>query len=152
MRSYDPAQFLSKLSVNELPEPTELTIVGLAKSEGTSPSLLYFSLSPSCERWIPIPTEIVESIEHLKTINCRDHKHPVVRIRFKRVEEGRHDLAFFMNLLAQLQSLLLRAPRASRATAGKAAAFAEPCYIVDTPEGLQVCCYQGDELVCTGMV
>jgi hypothetical protein len=97
MRSYDPAQFLSKLSVDELPEPTELTIVGLAKSEGTSPSLLYFSLSPSCEKWITIPTEIVESIEHVKTITCRDHKHPVVRIRFKRVEEGQHDLAFFMN-------------------------------------------------------
>jgi len=71
MRSYDPAEFLSKLSVNELPDPTELTIVGLVKSEGTSPSLLYFSLSPSCERWITIPTEIVESIEHLRTITCR---------------------------------------------------------------------------------
>jgi hypothetical protein len=77
---------------------------------------------------------------------------PVVRIRFKRVEAGQHDLTFFMNLLAQLQSLLSRAPRAIRATAGKAAAFAEPCYIVDTPEALQVCCYHGDELVCAGMV
>lgn len=83
---------------------------------------------------------------------CRDHKHPVVRIRFKRVEEGRHDLAFVMDLLAQLQSFLFRASRATRAAAGKAAGVAEPCYIVDTPEGLQVCCYQGDELVCTGMV
>ena len=81
-----------------------------------------------------------------------DHKHPVVRIRFKRVEEGRHDLAFVMDLLAQLQSFLFRASRATRAAAGKAAGVAEPCYIVDTREGLQVCCYQGDELVCTGMV
>ncbi len=152
MRSYNPTEFLSKLSANELPDPSDLTIVGLAKSEETSRSVLYFSLSPSCEKWLTIPIEIVESIEHLRTITCRDHQHPVVRIRFKQAEEGRNDSAFFMNLLAQLQSFLLRAVRATRTTAVKAAAFAEPCYIVDTPQGLQVCCYQGDELVCTGMV
>ena len=152
MRSYDPAEFLSKLSANDLPDPTELTIVGLAKSAEASQSLLSFSLSPLCEKWLAIPLELVDSIEHLRTITCKDHEHPVVRIRFKRAAEGRHDLVFFLNVLAQLQGFLSRAPRPSRATAAKARVFAEPCYIVDTPEGLQVCCYQGDELVCTGMV
>jgi hypothetical protein len=152
MRSYNPAEFVAKLSHNELPDPTELAIVGLVKSEEASPTFLDFSLSPSCEKWLPIPIEMIESIEHLRTIRCKDHEHPVVRVRFKRADEGRNDLAFFMNLLIQLQSLLSRSPRTARAAAARTGVLAEPCYIVDTPEGLQVCCYQGDELVCTGMV
>jgi hypothetical protein len=152
MRLYNPSDFVAKLARNELPDPTELAIVGLVKSEEMSPTVLYFSLSPACEKWLAIPTELIDSIEHLSTITCRDHKQPVVRIRFKQAEKDRQDLAFCMTLLAQLQSLLSRAPRTARTAAVRAGGFAEPCYIVDTPEGLQVCCYQGDELICTGMV
>jgi hypothetical protein len=39
MHSYDPAELMAKLSGMTLPDPTELTIVGLAKSEEESRSL-----------------------------------------------------------------------------------------------------------------
>jgi hypothetical protein len=151
MRSYNPAEFLSKLSVNELPDPTEVTIVGLARSDERFPSAIHFTTSLSCDKWLSIPIEIIESIDHLKTITCNDHQHPLVKIKFKRPDEARQDLAFFLNLLSQMQNLLSRALSAARAGTNSRTP-ADECYIVDMPGGLGICCWYGNELDCGGIV
>ena len=93
MKNYDPADFLSKVSVKNLSTPAEVSIVGLAKSDETKPSTFQFSHSLACELWLSVPIDIVESIDHLRTIRCRDHQHPLVRIRFKRPDDSRARVA-----------------------------------------------------------
>jgi hypothetical protein len=158
MRNYEPADFLSKLSKNNLPNPTEVSIVGLVKSDEANPSAIHFSYSLPCEQWLSIPIEIVETIDHLGTVPCKDHQHPLVRIKFKRPDETREDVAFLFNLISQMQASLARALRVVRTRKRSDTSLARQphlvdfCFIWDDPHGVMVCCFHGDELECTGIV
>ncbi|MFI6170783.1 hypothetical protein ACIBCN_28650 [Nocardia sp. NPDC051052] len=153
MRSYSPDEFVSKLSADELPEAEDVKILGLAKV-ADEPSGLYFTSSASCERWSRVPVELVESIQHMATTTCRDHTHPVVAITFKQPDESQSGLAFLLGVLSATQRSLSRALSAASKQSGSAVSADDctDCQIVNTPEGLQVCCWcPGNEIVCTGI-
>lgn len=160
MRSYHPDELVSKLSVNQLPDPTEVTVYGLVKLIDDSPSVLQFSDSLRCESWLTMPIEIVESINHLKTVTCKDHEHPLVELKFKQPDEARQDVAFVLALLSRTQTALSHALLATRAdaTSNRTAALTCPdreCVYVNTPQGLEICCYcpnTHERVECTGIV
>jgi hypothetical protein len=157
VRSYVPSEFVSKLSAGELPGPTRVEIVGLVKSDDNVSSVVHFSNSPSCEEWLTLPIEIVESVDHLQAVNCKDHQHPLVKVKLKPPKDGCQDVTFFLNILSKMQTSLRRAlSSVGAATTARTAISSEhctDCLYVDTSEGLQVCCWcPGNEIVCTGIV
>lgn len=159
MTTYEPADFLAKLSTNNLVDlsyPADVSVVGLVKTDQAVPSAIQFSPSFSCQQWMLLPMEMVESIDHLKTVACKDHQHPLVRIKFKRPDETRSDLMFFYNLISRTQATLALALRAAKTRGRTDAPLVRRnddfCFIWDDPQGLSVCCFYGDELECTGMV
>ncbi|WP_433527722.1 hypothetical protein ACQPZ2_30540 [Nocardia pseudovaccinii] len=155
MRVYEPVDFLSKLSANDLSNPTQVSIVGLAKSDKANPSSVHFSHSLACEQWVSMPIKLIEAIDHLRTVPCKDHQHPLVRIKFKRPDETHGDVIFLLNLVAHMQATLehaLKAARTGKRPAPSLRRADDFCFIWDSPEGLSVCCFSGDDLECTGMV
>jgi hypothetical protein len=152
MRTYDPREFVAQSKVNKLPEPAELAVAGLVKT-GEDEAQILFSNSRACADWLPIPIDIIQSIQHLKNVECKD-QHPLVRIVFKRADGGRPELAFFMAMLLRAQkALVLARVKASRSSFMRSS----DCAVVGGEGGLQVCCaYETDagdlEVECTGMV
>jgi len=70
--------------------PVPLTIDGMAKKSG-SPQTISFSPGIICKVWVTIPTALVEKVDHLGTISCKDHEHDYVRLHFVNptTEEGK---------------------------------------------------------------
>jgi hypothetical protein len=155
MMNYEPADFLSKLSKNNFPNPTEVSLVGLVKSDEANSSAIHFSSSLACEQWLSIPIEIVETIDHLRTVSCNDHQHPLVRIKFKRPDETRKDVTFLFSLISQMQTSLTRAIRVAstrnRADISYANCADDFCMIWQDSHGVSICCFHCDELECTGI-
>ena len=156
MRTHEPGEFLSKLSTNELPDPTQVAIIGLVKADEGSSSAIGFTRSLLCEKWLSLPIEIVESITHLANIACKDHEHLLVRVKFKRPDEGRRDLAFFLSLWSQREASLSHSRRVTP-TRFTFRTLISDCAVVHTPEGLEVCCWIDHpdgtyEIECTGVV
>jgi hypothetical protein len=156
MKNYESADFLSRLSTNNLPDPTEFSVVGLVKADAEKSSVINFSHSLACVRWLTIPIEIVETIDHLKTVACKDHQHPLVRIKFKRPDEVREDVAFFLTLLSQMQISLARTlkvvSKRNQSKNTRENCADDFCMIWEDSQGVSVCCFHCDELECTGIV
>jgi hypothetical protein len=144
MRAHEPSDFLAKLSTDDLPDPREVAVVGLAKANEGSSSVIDFTTSTACGGWLPLPIEIVDSVTHLANVTCKDHEHPLVKVTFKRRNGTKDEVAVLLDLVSQLQTTLARArsEARSRAAIGKLSANASPsdCAIVDLPGGLQICC------------
>lgn len=151
MQTYNPTEFLAKLAVNELPNPVKATIFGLVKPNEKSPLLIDFSNSLACEKWLSLPLELVESIEHLKTIKCKDHQHPLVKVIFKQPDEARQDLVFLFGLLSQLISTLSRAAATARKSP-TLRGFPDACYVIEVGGSFEICCWTDNELDCGGIV
>jgi hypothetical protein len=150
MRTYDPKEFVAQSKVNKLPEPGELAVAGLIKT-GEDEEHIYFSSSRACTEWLPVPIGLIQSIQHLMNVACKDHQHPLVRIIFKRADEVGPEAAFFMAMLSRAQKALALTRRNAP---GRSSMRASDCVVVSG----QVCCIsEGDggtdlEVECTGMV
>ena len=157
MRSYDPAEFLSKLASNELQTSREVALYGLVRANEGSSSTIAFSSSPSCDDWLTVPLDLVESIEHLTTMKCQDHEHPVGRLRFRRPDPGREDVTFLLDLIARLQTSLSRAIDTARNVRGGSFSgddCTQDCQIIySAPKGgLVICCWcPNGDVTCSGI-
>jgi hypothetical protein len=59
------------LASNKLEEPVDLTLFGLVKADEKDKSVLLFSISSSCEQWMPIPVALISSIRHIRNVPAR---------------------------------------------------------------------------------
>jgi hypothetical protein len=117
MRTYEPAEFVSVLASNQqLDEPMDLTLYGLVKADESDSSVLLFSISTSCEQWIPIPVSLISSIQHGGNVSCKDHQHPFVRIVLAEPNKDDVSAVLFMRLFAQANA---------KAAAARMKAFSE---------------------------
>jgi hypothetical protein len=148
MKTYGPSEFIQKLSANELPAIATPTIAGLVKHDPAKPDIIEFSSTMSCERWLAIPTDMIEDITHLQYVRCKDHQHPLVKIKLKQPDKARVDLAFLLGLVSELQGIVERLASSPKTSAE---ARDGACYYkyVDPPGVVFVCC--GDEPICTGV-
>lgn len=108
-RTYSAQDFRKVLATSTLDDQPALE--GMAKADEHDEGVLLFSAA-GCERWTPIPLELVLEVEHLGHTRCKDHAHPRVRIRLKHPESPEAKL--LAGLLAA-HAAALRAASASRA-------------------------------------
>ena len=73
--------FIEKLNNDELRAP--LICEGFAKPIENNREAFLFSIGTSCEEWTKIPLELIEKVEFIGEVSCRDHLHPLVRVHFK---------------------------------------------------------------------
>ncbi|MGW7134784.1 hypothetical protein ACWGIA_41535 [Streptomyces bobili] len=74
----EPREFIRRLQQDDL--TARIRIVGMVKSQENDADRIFFS--HCCVDWIPIPVDMIESIEHLGSAPCKDHSHPLVAIYF----------------------------------------------------------------------
>src|SRR6476660_8264635 len=130
MRNYEPAEFASLLASNKLEEPVDLTLFGLVKADEKDKSVLLFSISSSCEQWMPIPVALISSIRHIRNVTCKDHQHPFVRIVFAEPKKDDASTVLFMRLFAQAKAKA--APARMRAfSKGRAQMQQQACEILE---------------------
>lgn len=94
MKSFTGQEFVKALtSEGGLSVPSDcLTLTGMVKSSsGGAVDSVLFSPGTSCAFWIPVPVKMIDRVDHLGKIPCRDHEHDFVRLRFKMptTDEGR---------------------------------------------------------------
>jgi hypothetical protein len=118
-QSYAPAEFLQSLKRNELKPPAALR--GMVKpAEGDDQSLMFVP-GTSCRNWTKIPLALIESVQFVRNVPCRDHIHPLVVLHLNepKTDEGRMLLSL---LQAVASTQKPRAPgrivRGPQATAG----------------------------------
>ncbi len=100
-KSYDAQEFLGRLVRNEITSP--LIFTGMVKQAGDDKHLL-FAFGTHCEHWSKVPLEIIEKVEVLQILPCKDHTHPFVKLHFKHPASGEGQ--FFAALAAQLASAI----------------------------------------------
>jgi hypothetical protein len=75
--SFSAERFLSLLAEDNL---QQVVVQGMVKiDEGISDQLMFCS-DNKCERWIPVPMGVVDQVEYLSILKCKDHQHPLVRL------------------------------------------------------------------------
>jgi hypothetical protein len=63
--------------------PVEL--VGMVKASDEDGTI---GFSPTdCESWVDVPTDVIETAEHVGHRPCRDHSHPVFRLTLKQSDD-----------------------------------------------------------------
>jgi hypothetical protein len=98
-KPFQTGEFLRALGEGSLAEP--ITREGVAKPDPGDPKAFLFSEGGSCGPWLKVPGEVVESVDFLRTVPCKDHEHPFVRLHLKRPGKD-HVLARFLADLGQL--------------------------------------------------
>jgi hypothetical protein len=77
-KSFTGEEFMKALEEGSLKQPIVLT--GMAKQAENNCNAILFAEGTSCASWIKIPIDMIDKVEHLATINCRDHEHPFVSL------------------------------------------------------------------------
>jgi hypothetical protein len=101
--TYIPADFLKAISSGKL--QSSIRIQGMVKVEEKEKNILYFSPQSNCSRWIKIPLQLIENIEHIANITCKDHQHPFVAMTLKRPGEKDTDAKIYAELLSVYTSM-----------------------------------------------
>jgi hypothetical protein len=137
MRTFEPAEFVSLLASNQLVEPLNLTIFGLVKTDEHDRSVLLLSISPACERWIPIPLSLISSIRYIRNVTCKDHQHPFVRLEFAEPKKEDAAAALFMRLFAQSKT---KAAARAKAAGAIRPFMTQGCEVLEFDDVPYVCC------------
>lgn len=80
-KTFTGEEFLKALSEGNLREPIGKT--GMVKPAADGTPAIQFAEGTACGQWTTIPAEMIEKVEFLRTVPCRDHQHPLVRLFLK---------------------------------------------------------------------
>ncbi|HEY7311895.1 MAG TPA: hypothetical protein VH643_21200 [Gemmataceae bacterium] len=107
MQTYNNAEeFVNALKAGQLSQ-SELTVEGMVKPliepmpGGPSHGAFLFSPGTTCALWIPVPDSVIEKIDHIGTVTCKDHQHEYVRLHLKLPHTP--ERPFFAKLLGHFQ-------------------------------------------------
>lgn len=78
--SFSTAEFVRKLRAGEFAS-APLAATGLVKTSEEEDGLL-FAHGSDCTNWISIPTRLIDRVEFLQVVPCKDHSHPLVTLVF----------------------------------------------------------------------
>jgi hypothetical protein len=95
-QQFSGAEFIKALGEGGLKEG--FIREGMVKQEENDPNAVQFSEGTDCSLWTKIPVGMVEQVEFLRFVSCRDHSHPFVRLHLKAPGEG-SEAAVFAALL-----------------------------------------------------
>jgi hypothetical protein len=99
--SLTAADFYEKLQHDKLDTIVPFSIIGMVKKSEIEEKAIQFASGGNCSNWITIPLEIIEEVVIIKTIPCKDHSHPLVKLNLKTptTAEG----IFLKNLLESMK-------------------------------------------------
>lgn len=93
-RSMAPDEFLTELRSGALEGPAtsdaSVVVSGIAKTADGNEQAILFAHGTSCADWVEVPLSQIERVELVRTVRCRDHSHPLVKLHLKapQSEEG----------------------------------------------------------------
>lgn len=79
---FSPQEFVERLRRDELAAP--LTLTGMVKEAPDNSTHLLFAFGARCESWTSIPLDLIDKIELVDQLTCRDHSHPLVNVILKK--------------------------------------------------------------------
>jgi hypothetical protein len=137
MTTYHAKEFAEALySKNGLPSLPQSPIVltGLVRPADVGPAAIEFSPETTCLVWITIPMSIIEKVEYLGKVPCRDHQHDHVHLHLKFSIDASPEATAYANLLrfkiAELEKARSVMPvPAATASAGGVSPFLSLCSI-----------------------
>ena len=81
--SLTAADFFVKLQHDQFDTTVPFFIIGMVKKSDGKEKTIEFAPGGNCSNWVTIPLEFIEDVEMLKTIPCKDHSHPLVKLNLK---------------------------------------------------------------------
>jgi hypothetical protein len=94
-KHFSGEEFALALVEGSLIDPLVLT--GMIKRSETDSTILQFTPSTVCENWVPIPIKMIEAIDRISKVPCRDHAHEYVQLTLK--EPTNPEAAVYAGLL-----------------------------------------------------
>ena len=82
--SLKAADFFEKLQHDKLETTVPFSMVGMVKKSEGKEKTIEFAPGVNCSNWVTIPLEFIEDVEMMKTIACKDHSHPLVKLNMKK--------------------------------------------------------------------
>jgi hypothetical protein len=79
--SFSAAEFIVKLRDGQFASPP-LTATGLVKVSEDEANTLLFAHGTDCTNWVEVPVQMIDSVEFLRVVPCKDHTHPLVTLVF----------------------------------------------------------------------
>jgi hypothetical protein len=95
------SEFFERLQHDAFDAATSVTLFGMAKKSDGDEKAIQFAPGQDCGDWITIPLKAITSVEILRTVACRDHSHPLVKLSMK--EPDSPDGRLFSSILAGMQ-------------------------------------------------
>ena len=147
MPMLEPSEFWKALKNNDFPTSTrKIAIGGMAKLDDADASVILLAPSLSCGGWSPIPLSIIESVETLRMVKCKDHNHPLVRIVLKQNDIS-PEAAGLLSIIASLQSFISVSAKARYRGLRALRDASDDCAIVSTEDDLLLCCMDANNEV-----
>ncbi len=97
--SYSASEYLGRLAEFD-PDARTTSFEGMVRVADNGSDLLYAHLA-SCQTWIALPLDQIESIEHLGVARCRDHAHAHARVTLKSPESAKEQAVLSLAALHQ---------------------------------------------------
>lgn len=108
--SFSAAEFIAKLREDHFAS-TPLTATGLVTISEDDDSALLFAYGTDCSNWIKVPVQMIDSVQFLRVIPCKDHNHPLVTLIFRSPQSSE---AQTLAALARLATITASNSQASR--------------------------------------
>jgi hypothetical protein len=105
MRNFTAKEFMKKLADDDFETAVPLILTGMVKPAEDDQHLI-FALGFNCANWFALPVEMIENIQWLGSVPCKDHAHPFVNITIKEPEDERTKV--FANLAKSMQTTRVR--------------------------------------------
>lgn len=98
MKSFSGTDFVTALLLNDL-RPS-LIVSGMVKPIEEKKESILFDRGGACMTWIEIPVDMIEKVDVLRYVRCKDHSHPYVRLTLKDVPKENTVASVFHSMLA----------------------------------------------------
>jgi hypothetical protein len=105
-KNYSASEFVEKLKSEDFGSAS-LVYTGMLKNAEDDQHLV-FANNMDCSNWTEIPIDIIENIEFMQLVPCKDHKHPLVRMTIK--EPTSEEAKMFASLARSVSSKSVSGP------------------------------------------
>jgi len=99
-RSLTATQLFESLQQDKL-TAVPVSLVGMVKKSDGKERTIEFSPGGNCSNWVTLPLESIEDVEVIRTVPCKDHTHPLVRLSLKTPKSP--EARIFSSLLEGMQ-------------------------------------------------
>jgi hypothetical protein len=99
----------------------------MVKESNEDPTVILFTPGTACQRWAPVPVAMIDNVEWLGKVRCKEHTHHHVRLALKEASGPEAKvLATLLEIFAENGFLLPLAPSAAPAAPLNRQGFRQP--------------------------